>query len=474
MIRPVKLDSVYTSIPIDNIRVADHVPQDEASRLKRLAVSAQVKLTRWYPPMQKGLRPIHAEPERALADAYSKRRTRIYRAPRMPESLELDDPSVMLGTLAVEGPFSAYVEKAEKNRFQWDLRHLNDPNYTLHDGLESIGVRVMFDVDRESKSLRATEIRTADSTFKPNDTGWSRAARLALCAVSTDTTLVRHFNWLHLVACSAFAIATRNQLPHGHPLRRLLWPHMFRTQYSNDMIVEVLLSVGGDLENIFSFTAAGLASLYAGTCSRYHIITANPQRDAARRGIRNAGFSTPSQDNLEALFDVMLKHATRYVEAYYKNDKAVQGDVDVRFWLGEMDELFPNGIGTILGGKPTRNSLAEFCATLIHLVTVHHETLGTNLWDYQLWTHVIPCRVYDDEQRVPVDVYQRLVNANFNLNIHRAKLMRDFTYLAVDQNGKKLFQQFRNELEELNRRMRQVPEVPWQIYPDVLEANVNA
>ena len=51
----------------------------------------------------------------------------------------------------------------------------------------------------------------------------------------------------------------------------------------------------------------------------------------------------------------------------------------------------------------------------------HHEILGTGMWNYQMWTHVQPVHVYANGARGPVDVYQRLVNANFLLNVRRAR-----------------------------------------------------
>ena len=55
-------------------------------------------------------------------------------------------------------------------------------------------------------------------------------------------------------------------------------------------------------------------------------------------------------------------------------------------------------------------------------------------------------RVYEKGTREPLDVYQRLVNANFNLNVPRLALMEDFSYLALDDAGAAAFRQFQNDL----------------------------
>ena len=104
-------------------------------------------------------------------------------------------------------------------------------------------------------------------------------------------------------------------------------------------------------------------------------------------------------------------------------------------WIESLDRLVPNGIRGVLGPEVTCESLARLIAAFIYMATVEHEILGTGLWNYQMWTHVQPVRMYENGQREPLDVYQRLVNANFNLNVHRAQLMQDWSYLALDAAG---------------------------------------
>jgi hypothetical protein len=71
-------------------------------------------------------------------------------------------------------------------------------------------------------------------------------------------------------------------------------------------------------------------------------------------------------------------------------------------------------------------------------------------------------------------VYQRLVNANFNLNVTRLSLMEDFSYLALDDEGAAAFREFRRDLETLQMEMEKKPWAVWKLYPRMLEANINA
>ncbi len=126
-----------------------------------------------------------------------------------------------------------------------------------------------------------------------------------------------------------------------------------------------------------------------------------------------------------------------------------------------------------LGDVASIDSASRLIGSLIHLVSYQHEARGTLLWNYQMWTQVQPIRVYADGRREPVDVYQRLVNANFGLNIRRTPMMRDYSYLAVDERGRAAFRAYLADLLALQTRLEAEPTALWKVYPEMLEANMN-
>ncbi|MEC4670684.1 MAG: hypothetical protein VST66_02230, partial [Nitrospirota bacterium] len=111
-----------------------------------------------------------------------------------------------------------------------------------------------------------------------------------------------------------------------------------------------------------------------------------------------------------------------------------------------------------------------------------HEMMGSLFWNYQLWTHKQPTRVYKNGGREPLDVYQRLVNYNFMLMVKRASLIDESIYrrmtkgLPKEEKGKleKWYGQFVAELAELQSTMAAEPWEAWRIYPKELEAHINA
>ena len=285
-------------------------------------------------------------------------------------------------------------------------------------------------------------------------------------------------------------MATRKHLDADHPIARLLWPHLFGTIQSNKFGNMAQLSPDGDFEGVFSFTRGGLYDLLRDSHRTFKFDITDPDRDAALRGIDHAPFPLPTHKNLGQLFELFIAHAQRYVALYYPPgllDAVLQhAGTDARTkheltalgeWLEMLNRLIPNETGYAWASF-TRDDLARLLARFIHLVAAIHETVGSALWNYQLWAHRQPVRVYKDGRREPLDVYQRLVNYNYLLNVERTPLAADYAHLALpgprQDRAKTVFQDFTRSLEQCEREMRTEPWAVWKVYPSDLEAHINA
>jgi hypothetical protein len=467
---PAPLSEVVDGLPIHRVmacRQAD-IPADERKPSRTMFYRLQVWLYSAFSPMQPGLPEISADPSQALAEACTWLHRTKFPPPTMPAEY-LGSPD--LGSLAVRGPYACYTRAGRAGGFEWDFESLGA--YPMQDDLLPLGVRVRFEVDTLQRRLHAVRIDSVLGASVPGDAQWERAKQLALCAATTHLSLVRHFNGVHLAAGAQIAIATRNQLPASHALRRLLWPYVYATLQSNDMVTRGQMLPGGDFECTFGFTFDGMCRLFDDTYPAYDFTVNDPRADAAARGVLGKGFPTPTEDNLGALFDVMLAHAQDYVRLYYADDAAVAADPAVGGWLDEMNARVPNGVG-MTSSTPGIESLARLIARVIYLVSAQHELLGSFVWNYQLWTHRQPIRVYADGRREPLDVYQRLVNANFNLNVTRRALIHHFGYLALDERGASSMQRFNDALDALQVAMERAPWAVWKLYPRTLKVNINA
>jgi arachidonate 15-lipoxygenase len=218
-----------------------------------------------------------------------------------------------------------------------------------------------------------------------------------------------------------------------------------------------------------------MCDLFDATSGAFDLAAINPRLDAAARGVAANGVATPAQDHWSALYGVILDHVRRYVAVYYESDDDVANDPALGAWVDDLDRALPNGVRGVVGPAVTRAGVEELLATVIHLAVVEHEITGSGLWDYQLWTDTSPVRVYEDGRRVPVDVYQRLVNANLTLNVNRTMLLDDeLPGLALDERGASAFREFQQDLLGLQARLDREPPAPWRIEPRRLKANINA
>jgi hypothetical protein len=539
---PVDFSTKFPSIPIQNIQVADHIPWDELRGknffkdfphkiLMILFTKFQLGMYRILSPMQPGLDEIDADHYEALRQAYQKRHGALFEPPVMP--LEFQG-SLDLGALAVKGPYACYLEKYtweqtpqldtdwtlaqvvpppkwndkfgrwEDHLYKWDFWSLKD--YEHHPGLYNLGCLVLFLVDPPTGTVQPIAIKGDLGNLKPGrgvskraDATWEFAKKLALCAATNHLSLVYHFNGIHLASAEHLAIATRNHLYPDHVLCRLLWPYIYHTQLSNQIVIPPQMVEGGDFDSIFSFTHKGMCDLFSSTYKDYQFTVNDPEMDAGRRGIPKDLFDTPTQDDLQELFELFHRHVEKYLDIYYNGSNAVlQRDEPVLNWLDSLNHPL-HGIPTFLPdphpvplpnslpvhrGNVTLARLSRLLASFLYLVTVRHVLAGSFLWNYQLWAHKQPPRLYRNGRRLPLDVYRRLVNANFNLNVPRTPLMwketeDDWSYLASDQCGqqsqaKRVWSEFQEELKTLEKEWRtKYPWYVWRVYPSMLEVNIN-
>lgn len=488
----IALNEVYPAIPIADIRVADRSPNDESGAVAELILRFFTKLGVVFSPMQAGRPGIAANPHQALDEAYSQRHRqtvirqaaavqrdpqRMLRPPTMPAELQ---GSPDLGMLALRGPYAGYLQKVPNSTasYEWDLKELG--SYSHHSDLHAPWAHVLFKVNPARASLHPVRIQCELGSIRPGDANWPLATRIAVCAATTHTALVRHWTWTHLIGGEYFSAATRNHLPVDHPLCRLLWPHMVGTHASNRLATLGQLLPDGDFEAIYSLTYSGLCQLVGKAGQGFTLRSCDPEEDARHHGLLDSGLPMPTFSNCRRIFRLIQAHAERYLLVYY-TDEELRTDQPIRNWLAELDRLLPNGLG--LASAPlTCATLARVIARLIYLVSVQHEQLGTQLWNYQLWAHTHPVRVYRDGRQVPEDVYQRLVNSNYILNVVRASLLQDYTRLALNEpdcpdrqrRAEAAFARFRLDLVRLQKKMERKPWAPWMLYPADLEANINA
>jgi arachidonate 15-lipoxygenase len=279
---------------------------------------------------------------------------------------------------------------------------------------------------------------------------------------------------VHLACANPFAVATRNELRGDHPLFRLIWPHIDGTQDSNEVTTYIQLAPDGDFVNMYSFTLAGLCAYLDDVHDAFDMALVDPELDWRSRRLDGLALDAPVQENMRELHAVALRHAGRYVDHYYRDDAALAADPAVQRWHAALEAGIPGGVAAFLPQGLTRAGVARLIGGFIHLGAGIHGLLGNAMWNYQPFADKLPLRVYQDGRRLPHDVYQRMINQNFVLNVRRALLLSDYSVAALDDDGVRLFRQFRDEYQGLqNRYATTLPPEAWRMMPEDLEISMS-
>lgn len=470
-IETVPFKEVYAKIPLEKVLVFRKLPEEEAKIGMRVLVAIGLFLNRVVSQMKAGLPEIDADIDATLKFGLTSSYRKAFRAPVTPDPYDGDNKPD-LGALAVRSPYAVFLQRGPDGQLEWDFTALGD--YEHQEGLRSLGLRVVFAESDNTRTLAATEIDSTEyGSVHPGDSEWEASRILAVCAATTQMSLTRHFNYVHLVSGNHWDVAARNHLDVDHPLYRLVWPHISNGLYTNYGITRVQLLPNGDFVNMFSLSHDGLMKYYDAMYERYDILITDPEADWERRGLKDAKFDSPTHDNLCDLFTVMHDHANRYINAYYASDEELQKDGAVVEWLQGLDKIMPNGLKLGIGAELTRAGLARTIGAFIYEGNTIHDMVGTSLWDYQLWADRNPTRVYRDGRRVPVDVFQRVLNNNFSLQLRRVSLLADYGHIALDSKGKAAFAQFYIDCKALQERYNQTDAGPWRMEPKNLEISMN-
>lgn len=366
-------------------------------------------------------------------------------APRLASAPDL------LAELATTGPFGSYL-RASGSSYELDLSWM-DP-HPVAPGLLPVGGRAVLDV--VDGALVTTSV-----TSQP----------ALLAALNEDLTTFRHNTSVHLTMLTSFAVASTNCLPGAHPVRRLLH-HCFNTVLiGNVEVATAQVAADGFSASIFSHEAPALLEMLTDHVGRFDFWDFEPTTQFARRRTRVTPFPYPYRDNVLALWEPTLDYVTAYVDLYYADDDAVAVDLSIRAWAAELERLLPNGIAF----EPTRDWLARFCATLIHVSTVEHDVLNNVVWNYSTLSWLVPTVVPASgelmDQRRAFDLIATIIGTWKPYNM---LLSADIAKLALDEPAAEVMRSWITALDRVQDAMTaEGPEDLSLSYPAQLNVSIS-
>lgn len=214
--------------------------------------------------------------------------------------------------------------------------------------------------------------------------------------------LVSH--WLRTHACvEPIIIATRRHLSTMHPLHMLLVPHFKDTMHINALARTSLINAGGKIEGHYT-SGKYCMEISSAVYKSWRFDEEALPKDlltrgmavkdpSAKHGLRLSVEDYPyAADGLD-LWAAIRQWVHDYVVLYYKDDKALQEDVEVQSWWEEVQNV---GHADHAGAEwwadiKKVEDLIEVVATLIWLASAHHAAVNFGQYAYGGYMPNSPC-----------------------------------------------------------------------------------
>jgi arachidonate 15-lipoxygenase len=407
--------------------------------------------------------PVPADPAAFVEAVYPDRYRRIWpHPPFVPDHLANSEDK--LATLAVRGPFAGYLRAiagTEQGDPTGGLAHEDDyvidmklfEAYPAKRGLARPGGIAVFGVEGDRLFTRG--IVRDGALHAPDSSEFPRLSRLFLCALNTHLTTLAHNSTVHLSYVTPIGVATINELPPDHPIRRLLHAALHTTMIGNfEVGTFQVVGTQGFSTKLFSHEYPALVDIINRHVEAFHIADLDPERDVAKRCMEDTPFPQPRRDNLLGFWRVTREYVRSYVGLYFADDAAVAADGALGRWRARLDELLPVGLadgdGYIGDGPLTREELERICAVFLHTSTVTHDQLNNVVWNYSTLNFLIPTVVPESgehqDQRISFDFINTLIGTWKPYNM----LLDGISILALDEAAREVMDDYVRQLKQID------------------------
>lgn len=405
--------------------------------------------------------PIPADVDGFLAAVYPARYRKLWsKPPAIPAGLS--DAPDRLASLALRGPFASYLRRADAsadptggmagpNDYLIDMSLFDA--YPTKAGLMRPGGVAVFGV--EAGRLCTRGIVRDGTLVTPDAPAYALTERAFLCALNTHLTTLAHNSTVHLSYVTPMAVATTNELPPDHPVRRLLhWA--FQTVLIGNFEVAEFQIIGSKsfATEMFSHEYGTVVDLINKHVERFRIADLDPERDVSRRGMGDTPFEQPRRDNLLSFWAITKDFVHRYLALSYADDAAVAADAALTRWRATLDGLLPSGLadetGWVGAGPLTLVELERICSVYIHTSTVTHDQLNNVVWNYSTLNFWIPLQVpasgEHQDERLSFDFISTLIGTWKPFNM----LTDGISLLALDEQARALMNGYVDDLRKVD------------------------
>ncbi len=211
------------------------------------------------------------------------------------------------------------------------------------------------------------------------------------------------------VVLAPFAISSERHLHPEHPILLLLRPHLRYTLKIN--------SETGDLTDEGSYgdlllapganKMADLLHHYFNVYMKkgFHVM-ANPEKELKSRGMdaSSAQIDYPYRDDGLPIYGAIRRFVTSYVKEYYKNDREVVEDGELKAFVAELTSSNAGKIDGLTSSGNTIGNIKDLIDVLSNLIWTAaplHSAVNYAQWDYMADARNMPISTYLEPPQIP-------------------------------------------------------------------------